>query len=204
MRDKNMHFIPRWCRALAAAALLLLVPFLLVPQGVLAADGSGDWRPTYDLALRWINFGILVFLIIRYARKPLVNFFKEKSEDVRKEIRAVEQEKEEILARVDEILKTRDHSMEKLEKLKERIMVQGTAKKERIIEDAQKESKMMLESAQRKIESKMMKAQEDIRAEMIDHAFEMAMQRLPAEMKDQDSQKLYEQYLEGTKALSGH
>jgi len=179
-----------------------MVPFLLVPQGVLAADGSGDWRPTYDLVLRWINFGILVFLILRYARKPLVNFFKEKSEDVRKEIRAVEQEKEEILAKVDEILTARDHSMEKLEKLKERIMVEGAAKKKRIIEDAQKESKMMLESAQRKIESLMRTAQADIRAEMIDHASEMAMQKLPAEIDDQDNHKLYEAYLEDTKTLS--
>ena len=198
MRGYEFHGIPGWWRVVAAAALVLVVLFLLTPQGVLAEDGAGDWRPTYDLALRWINFGILVFLILKYARKPLVNFFKEKSEDVKQEIKAVEQEKAEILARVDEILEARDHSQEKLEKLKERIVVQGKAKKQRIIEDARKESKIMLESAQRKIESQMIAAQKNIRAELIDHAIEMALEKLPAVIDEKDNQKLYEQYIDNT------
>ncbi len=197
MRNANIHTLP-WWRVSAAAVLLLMVLFLMVPQGVLAEDGAGDWRPTYDLALRWINFFILMFLIFKYARKPLVNFFKEKSEDIKKEIRAVEQEKEEILAKVEEMLKARDHSQEKLEKLKERVISQGKAKKQRIIEDARKESKILLAGAQRKIESQMMTAHEDVRAEMIDHAIEMALQKLPAVIDEKDSQKLYEQYIENT------
>ncbi len=198
MRGNEFHGLPGWWRDVAAAALVLAVSFLLTPQGVLAADGAGDWRPTYDLALRWINFGILVFLILKYARKPLVNFFKEKSEDVKQEIKAVEQEKAEILTRVDEILQARDHSQEKLEKLKERIVVQGKAKKQHIIENARKESKIMLESAQRKIESQMITAQENIRAELIDHAIEMALEKLPEIIDEKDNQKLYEQYIENT------
>lgn len=198
MKGNQFHSISRWCRTLAAAVLVLVASFLLTPQGVMAEDGAGDWRPTYDLALRWINFGILVFLILKYARKPLVNFFKEKSEDVKQEIKAVEQEKAEILTRVDEILQARDHSQEKLEKLKERIITQGKAKKQHIIEDARKESKIMLESAQRKIESQMITAQENIRAELIDHAIEMALEKLPEIIDEKDNQKLYEQYIENT------
>ncbi len=165
MRGNQFRRIPGGCRILTATVLMLAASFLLAPQGVMAEDGAGDWRSTYDLALRWINFGILVFLILKYARKPLVNFFKEKSEDVKQEIKAVEQEKAEILTRVDEILQARDHSQEKLEKLKERIIVQGKAKKQHIIEDDRKESKILLESDQRKIESQMITAHVNIRAE---------------------------------------
>ena len=104
MRDIRKDFLPAWCRVPTAGVLLLVVLFLLFPEGVLAEDGPADWRPTYDLALRWANFFILAFLIFKYARKPLVNFFKEKSEDIQKEIRAVEKEKEEILERVDEMI----------------------------------------------------------------------------------------------------
>ena len=198
MRGDNNHIIPRWCLATVVATTLLTVVCLLLPQAVLAKEGSADWRPAYDLVLRWVNFAILVFLILRYARKPLVNFFKEKSEDVKKEIQAVEQEKEEILARVDEILKARDQSQEKLQKLQERVIAQGRAKKERIIEGARRESELMLASARRKIESQMAAAQEDLRAEMIDHAIDMALEKLPGVIDDKDNQKLYEQYLENT------
>jgi len=203
MRDDHIHMVLQWCRALAAVVPAIVVLCLVTPHGVLAEDGtSGGWRPTYDLVLRWINFAVLVFLILRYARKPLVNFFKEKSEDVKKEIRAVEREKEEILAKVDEILKARDQGQEKLEKLQARIIAQGKAKKERIIEGARKESKLMLESARRKIKSQMKAAQENIRAEIIDHAIDMALEKLPGVIDEQDNQKLYDQYLENTENAS--
>jgi len=201
MRDPWKHLLPAWCRIPTAGALLLVVLFLLFPEGVLAEDASADWRPTYDLALRWINFFILVFLIFKYARKPLVNFFKEKSEDIKKEIRAVEKEKENILARVDEMIKARDHSQEKLEKLKERIIAQGKAKKQRIIENAQKESKLMLEGARRKITSQMITAQQDLRAEMIDHAIDVAMQKLPGVIDEKDDRQIYENYLKSTEGI---
>ncbi|RLC19457.1 MAG: hypothetical protein DRI24_00215 [Deltaproteobacteria bacterium] len=179
------------------AALTLV----LTAQGVMAEDGANTWRPVYDVALRWINFGILVFIIFKYARKPLVNFFKEKSAAVKKEIQAIEHEKEAILVRVDEILTARDQSQEKLEKLKARIITQGKAKKQTLIDNAQKESKILLESAHRKIQNQIISAQADIRAEMIDHAIEMALQKLPAEIDVKDNRQFYEHYLESTKGL---
>jgi F-type H+-transporting ATPase subunit b len=202
MRNGLNHSMLQWCRALAAAGLVIVLLCLVTPQGVLAEDGTGDWRPTYDLVMRWINFAVLVFLILRYARKPLVNFFREKSEDVKKEIQVVEKEKAEILAKVEEILKARDQGQEKLEKLQARILAQGKAKKERIIEGARKESKLMLESARRKIESQMKAAHADIRAEMIDHAIDMALRKLPDVIDAKDNQKLYDQYLENTETPS--
>ncbi|MBW2178113.1 MAG: ATP synthase F0 subunit B [Deltaproteobacteria bacterium] len=179
------------------AALTLV----LTAQGVMAEDGANTWRPVYDVALRWINFGILVFILFKYARKPLVNFFKEKSAAVKKEIQAIEHEKEAILVRVDEILTARDQSQKKLEKLKARIITQGKAKKQTLIDNAQKESKILLESAQRKIQNQIISAQADIRAEMIDHAIEMALQKLPAEIDEKDNRQFYEHYLENTKGL---
>lgn len=198
MKGEQSHILLRWSRTVAVAVPLAVVLCLVNPFGVLAENGSGDWRPTYDLVLRWINFGILVFLILKYARKPLVNFFKEKSEDVKNEIRAVEQEKEEILARVDALLTERDQSQEKLQTLQERIIAQGKAKKERIIEEARSESALMLESARRKIESQMLAAKEDIRAELVDHAIDTALEKLPGVIDEKDNQKLYDQYLENT------
>lgn len=195
MNGNRFNPIRTWSWALVAATLVLGV------QGAMAADGSGTWRPTYDLALRWVNFGILVFLILKYARKPLVNFFKEKSEDIKKDIQAVEREKEEILARVDEILEARDQSQAKLKKLKERIITQGKVKKQGIIDNAHRESTLLLESAQRKIHSQILSAQEDIRSELIDQAVEIAMQKLPAEIDEKDDRQFYERYLESTKGL---
>jgi len=178
--------------------ILVLFFVLLAAQGVMAEDGSSDWRPAYDLAMRWVNFCILVFLIVKYARKPLANFFKEKSEDIKKNIEEIEGEKQEILAQIAEMKKSREKSQQKLEALKERIVNQGKIKKQRIIDDAHQESKILLESAQRKMNSQILSAQDNIRSELIDQAIDIAMQKLPGEIVEKDNQNLYEQYLKNT------
>ena len=188
-------------RRLATAVLPAITVMFICTQVAVAAETGADWRPTYDLALRWVNFAILVFLILKYARKPLVNFFKEKSEDVKKEIQEVEKEKAAILAKVEALLKERDRSQERLEALKARIISQGKANKQRIIDDARNEGKIMLEGAQRKVQSKLMSAHANIRAELIDYAVDLAMQKLPTEITEKDNQNLYETYLKSTEGL---
>ena len=180
---------------LATAAMFMNV------HGAMAAEDAADWRPAYDLILRYINFAILMFLIFKYARKPLVNFFKEKSEDVKKEIQDVEREKKEILAKVEDLLKARDHSKERLEKLKERIISQGRASKQRIIDSAQEEGTILLESAKRKLHSQLLSAHADIRAEMIDLAIDMATRKLPDHIDDRDNQMILEHYMKSTDSL---
>ena len=55
-------------------AIVLSLHFL--GHDVLAAEKSSSWRPMYDLVLRWINFGIIVFVVIKYAKTPIVNFLR--------------------------------------------------------------------------------------------------------------------------------
>ena len=47
----------------AAMAVLGLSLHLLGPEAF-AAEKTNNWRPTYDLVMRWVNFGIIVFLYI--------------------------------------------------------------------------------------------------------------------------------------------
>ena len=41
---------------------------------VLAADKANNWRLKYNLILMWVNFGILAFIIVKFARTPLKEF----------------------------------------------------------------------------------------------------------------------------------
>ena len=52
----------------------LLISIHLLGTEALAADNSGNWRPVFDLVMRWLNFGIIVFIIIKYARTPVKDF----------------------------------------------------------------------------------------------------------------------------------
>ena len=81
-----------------------------------AAEGSSNWRPIYDLIMRWINFGIIVFVVYKYARKPFMNFLRGRKEKVAEEIEALETRKEEmnsLLPASKEIMKQAANSVKK-------------------------------------------------------------------------------------------
>lgn len=178
--------------------LIIVALWFFFPERAGAAEAAGEWRPMYDLILRYINFIILAFLIVKYARKPLVNFFREKSQDVKKEIEMIEAEKEEMRLQVKALQESREQGKEKLEQLKERIISQGRARRQDIVDDAKLESKLLLENTQRKIENQLVKARHTLRTEMIDLAFDMALSRLPEAVTDQDSHRFIQHYLEKT------
>ena len=162
----------------------------------LAADSANDWRPMFDLVMRWVNFLILAFLLIKFSRLPIKSFLAGKKEEVALEIEALESDKTQMLLKIDESRKQIENSKERLSQLKKTIIAQGEKNKLKIIKDAEQESKIILESAKQKIASRISEAREVIKLEMVDEAIALAMQMLPDKITDQDNQKFINAFLE--------
>ena len=166
----------------------------------LAADSANDWRPMFDLVMRWVNFLILAFLLIKFARLPIKSFLAGKKEEIALEIEALESDKNQMLLKIDESRKQIENSKERLSQLKKTIIAQGEKNKIKIIEDAERESKILLLSAKQKIESRIADAREVIKLEMVDEAIALAMQKLPETITDQDYQKFIDAFIESAAA----
>jgi len=181
-------------RFIAPLTLWILCFWLLVPATLGAAE-TATWRPTYDLVMRWLNFLILVFIIVKYSHRPLANFLKGKQKEIGAEIEQIEQEKEAISQAADAARQQLEESAQRLEKLKQRIVDRGEKKKLEIIAEAREEGRHVMESARRKVEGTVLQAKNKIREEMIDMAVAIALEKLPAEITTQDNEKLFEQFL---------
>ncbi len=164
----------------------------------LAAENAGNWRPIYDLVLRWFNFGIIVIIFIKYGKTPLMNFLQGRKEEIAREIERVEQKKEKATDKIKEIQKVIDESEVRFAKLRKRIVQQGERKKQETIESAQQQSRMMIDDAKRRIDSQFDQAKSAFKAKLIDAAIELAMQRLPQEITDEDNDKFTDQFMAGT------
>ena len=160
-----------------------------------AAEKASSWRPIYDLILRWINFGIIVFLVVKYGKTPIMNFLRGQKEKLAREIKRLEDKKEGIAANIEKTHKTIDESEVRFAEIKERIVRQGEKKKDAIIQTAQKQSKMMLEDGKRRIDTYFIQAKNKFKAEMIDRAIDLAMERFPKDITDEDNEKLTIEYL---------
>ena len=175
---------------LTAVAILHLAAF-----DVLAVENSGDWRPIFDLALRWFNFLLLAFLLIKFSRAPIKKFLADKKQDIAEEIDRLEAEKEEMLGQIAESKKQLVNSQERLSALKKRIVAQGEKNRLKIIEEAEQESKMMLRGAKQKIDSRIVEARQVLKAELIDAAFDIAIKKLPEKITDEDDQKFIDAFM---------
>ncbi len=171
--------------------------WLLVPATLGAAEAA-TWRPTYDLIMRWLNFLILVFIIVKYSHRPLANFLKGKQKAIGTEIERVEKEKAEISESAAAARQQLEESAQRLEKLKQRIVDRGEKKKLEIIAAARQEGRHIMESARHKVEGTLLQAKNKIREEIIDMAVAIALEKLPAEITTQDNEKLFEQFLVST------
>ena len=162
---------------------------------VLAADNSGDWRPLFDLVMRWVNFLILAFLLIKFSRAPIKKFFDGKKQDIADEIGGLEADKEEMLRQIGESKKQLENSQDRLSELKKRIIAQGEKNRQKIIEEAEQESKIMLLSAQQKINSRIVDARQELKSELVDAAIALATKLLPEKITEDDNQKFIDAFI---------
>ena len=178
--------------------ITMVLSLHLLGHDALAAETSGGWRPMYDLILRWINFGIIVFVIVKYAKTPIMNFLRGQKDKLAQEIHQLENEKDDAKAKIKETLKAVDESEVRFSELKDRIIQQGEKQKAKIIESAQNQSKIMLEDAKRRVDTHFLNAKNEFKAELIDKAINMAMEQLPKEITPEDNDKFTHLFLESS------
>jgi len=180
--------------------LAVVIGILLLGTEASAADNSGDWRPVFDLVMRWLNFGIIVFILVKYARTPIKDFLLSRREEVAREIEMVEEKKEEANKKIQDAARMLDESEVRFARVKKRIIQEGETKKQKLIEDAQQESKILLESTMKKIENQLLIAKRAFKSELVDTAISLAMKRLPDEITTEDNQQFTHQFLTSASA----
>jgi len=181
------------CYLIAVFAVLLLCS-----TGALAAETTNNWRSTFDLVMRWLNFVIIAFVLVKFGRKPLKDFLSNRREEIDHQIKKYEQQKEAAAEKIEETNKLLKNSITRFEKVKKRIIEDGEKKKQQIIEDARQESMILLTGTRQKIENQIVEARNLIRSELIESAIALAQQRLPEEITAVDEQKLIDNFMEST------
>jgi F-type H+-transporting ATPase subunit b len=192
MRQNNLLAFSG-CYLIAVCAVLLLGS-----TEAIAAEATVDWRPTFDLVMRWVNFVIIVFILVKFGRKPIKNFFANRSKEIDHQIKKYEQQKEAAEEKIEEANKELQNSIARFENVKKRIIEDGEKKKQQIIEDARQESMILLTGTQQRIENQIVEARNLIRSEMVESAIALAEKWLPEEITAADEQKLLYQFMEST------
>ena len=180
-------------RAAGAMVLFVGMSILILPNIATAADPS--WRPAYDVALRWINFIILVAVIVKYAREPIKDFLKLRKADVVSQIDQLDHEKERILEEIKAAEKRGIENQARFTELKKRLVAQGETRKQQLIQQAKQQSTIMIEETRRKMENRIVQAKANLKMELLDVAIDQAIAKLPGEITEGDNQRFLDDYM---------
>ena len=190
---------------LAETMLLVGVFWFFAPYAeVLAADELSLGRKLWDNILLFVNFGILVFLFLKYGRKPLVDYLRGVRKDVESDLNKVE-------TRLSHATSLRDAELDKLEgiqahldKIREDILELGRHEKEKHIEEGKIAAENMIQHAKNYAHNKIQEAKKVVADEMIDRAFSTVERVLVREFSPKDNENVIDQFLNDLKTTKQH
>ena len=190
---------------LAETMLLVGVFWFFAPYAeVLAADELSLGRKLWDNSLLFVNFGILVFLFLKYGRKPLMDYLRGVGKDVESGLNKVE-------TRLSHATSLRDAELDKLEgiqahldKIREDILELGRHEKEKHIEEGKIAAENMIQHAKNYAHNKIQEAKKVVADEMIDRAFSTVEKVLVKEFSPKDNENVIDQFLNDLKTTKQH
>ena len=179
-------------RLLVTGYWLLATPIL-----VFAAEESGEHGFGSPMAWVWrmLNFGILVFILVKFAGKPLKDYLQQRRVLIEKSIQEAQEAKAlaaKALAEVEERLKLKD---KEIEEIKSASVSAGEREKARLIEESERLKEKILEQAKSNIDYELKKAKEVIKAEAVEAAMQLAEEKIKSKITKEDQDKLLQESL---------
>jgi F-type H+-transporting ATPase subunit b len=174
-------------RVLAIAALLLGA----VPSAALANEGGGGLISLdKSLVIQAINFGLLLFILIKLLYKPLLAKMNERTEAIRSSL------EEAKAARADAERERAEHAAKLQASLAEAHSIRATALKDaaeeqrRLVDAARAEAARLVEAARSEMGQDVRRARQELRQEVADLATSVAERLIRKSLRDEDHRRI--------------
>lgn len=177
------------------AALLALGAPLWFPLQALAANTGGSWRSTYDVVMMWVNFAILVALLVKFLRKPLGRLLKSQQDAIQNTLGQLETRKGRIGNEIQSLRESLETRRQKAEDRHARIIQWAQRERLEIIATASQEAERRLRQARQLIDARHREACQALRNDIVDAAVTKVLQDLPGHMTAELEKDLTERFL---------
>ncbi len=184
----------------AGLLLLTFLLFLFLACDAFALGEKTLGRKIWDNIMLFVNFGILVFLFIKYAKSPMMNFFRSQRDSVEQELNELTERKQGVQSQRDaeaDQIKDIDRI---IEEIRSKILEMGKKEKEKIIQQGKTLADKMIQDAKTYSENRIVAARQELSEEMVEIALSMAREKLLKGMTDKDNDNLVNQFITNLQA----
>ncbi len=186
---------------------LVVGVFLLISYiDLYSATEAGEHgvTPSQIKNLIWwtVNFLVLIILLYKLLRKPIVNFFVSRKENLVKEYEELLARKKEAEAKYLELQEKIKNLKAEAEAIYQNYVEQGLKEKEKIIEEAKLQAERIREQVQVYIAQEMEKAKDLLRIELAKESVKLAEELLKKNLTPEDQKRLVKNFIEQIKGRS--
>lgn len=161
-------------------------------------------RKVWDEVMLLFNFGIIAFLFIRFARKPMMNFLRGEGDKISERIREIEAEVNKARSLLEEESARLEGIDDLVSSMRDKIMNVGQNEKNKIIEKAKKAADKMVEDAKKEAVFKMEAAKKQFSEEMLDLAVSLAVKKISSNITSEDDENMILSFSSGLNAEKDH
>lgn len=186
--------------SMSVVCVLCSVFYVLFSTIAFAAEGREHAFAWKELIWPVINFAILVFVLVKFGKKPIKDFLKKRTELIEKSLSEAEEAKElarEALVEVKERLKNTDREIDEILTAAKKA---GEKEKEAIIAEGEKLRSKILEQTKANIEFELQKAKKAIKSEAALAALELAEKQIKEQLGNKEQLMLIDGYIKKLEA----
>ncbi len=177
--------------------ILLLVSclFFFASDGFSAAEAPSKARIIWNNIMLFVNFGIIVFLFLKYAKKPLLDFIFKEREKIKERLDELEREYENARFILNEQSKKLSNIEVYVQEIRRNILELARREREKIIEEARRNADRMLEEAKSYNEIEAKRAKQRLQEELIIMAISFVKDRLRRKMTNEMNEKVIAEFI---------
>jgi len=157
--------------------------------------GGGHELNWTDFMLRLINFVILVAILTKLLKKPLVNFFSSRREDIQKLLSELELKRKAAEEKSAEYRAKMAALEGETKKIVDDLIAEGEVERQKIIDDAQRQAEYIKQQAQLAIQQEIKSAKETLQTEIAEMSVAAAEEILRKKMKSEDQERLVRDFM---------
>jgi F-type H+-transporting ATPase subunit b len=157
-------------KVLLTAMIVMMLCLAPVLAGAQDEAGPGTFRQIWDISWRIINFFILVFLIVKFGRQPLMKFLRGHGQDIGERLDRNKALLEEAKAEYAETEKRLGEMESMIGDIQAYMQEEAQRARDRIIADAEKASETILSDARERAETEIRRAWAKVKNELVEQA----------------------------------
>ena len=173
----------------------ITIIILMTGDEVFASEGMSTGRKVYDTIMLFINLGILVFLFIKFGKKPLMDFLRGKGTEIEENLNNLDSK----LQDAESGKSTEEQKLvgieERIQEIRETIIETGQKAKEELIAQGRREAERMLEKARAGAAYRLDEAKKALRQELLDIVLSLLKEKLKENLTNEDHERLIAQFV---------